>query len=151
VPYQPIRVCRTHSAIALVILRPKVVQSKVALSPSVPDGSLTTTSPALEYQVGQAAASMSLAQMVLAGTSMPVIPPGYDTSPGCLCLGKAARPATACGGELDAGDPPFAWRRRAAFTAGWSPGRRRPRRRSLQQRELEPAVYPACCPGLLPA
>jgi hypothetical protein len=60
VPYQPIRVCGTYSATVLAILRPNVVQSKVTPSPSVPDGSLTTTSLALEYQVGQAAAAFPL-------------------------------------------------------------------------------------------
>ena len=53
----------TYAAIVLAILRPNVVQSKVTPSLSVPDESLTTRSLALEYQVGQAAASMSLAQM----------------------------------------------------------------------------------------
>jgi hypothetical protein len=51
----------TYSAIVLAILRPNVVQSKVTPSLSVPDGWLTMTALALEYQVGQAAASMSLA------------------------------------------------------------------------------------------
>jgi len=67
VPYQPIRVCGTYSATVLAILRPNVLQLKVTPSLSVPDGSLTTTSLALEYQVGQAVAAMSLAQMVRAG------------------------------------------------------------------------------------
>jgi hypothetical protein len=52
-----------YSAIALLILRPNVVQSKVTPSLSLPDGSLTTTSRALEYQVGHAVATVSLAQM----------------------------------------------------------------------------------------
>jgi hypothetical protein len=48
---------------------------------------------------------------------LPVIPPGYDTSPGRLFRAEAARPANASGGEADPGTRLFAYWQRAAFTA----------------------------------
>jgi hypothetical protein len=95
------RVCGTYSATVLVILRPNVVQSKMTPSLRVPEGWWTTTSVALEYQVGQAAAAVSLAQMVSAGASMMMM----------LCANRSARPD----GRRIADDareaPAFQWRR----------------------------------------
>src|SRR3984885_14462995 len=61
-----------NSATSLAISRPNVFQSKVTWALSWPEGLLTTTSVAFEYQGGQASAAVSVAQIFSTGALMTI-------------------------------------------------------------------------------